>query len=222
MLALMQETRYQYIIVMDMDSIQYSYPYESGLHKPYKANGEADVLNKGMAYVSIDSNELISAIRAFVPIYYENEQVGAVLVGLLTTEAKEENRVHVIIMEITLIFGVLIGMIMAILFSIHIKKSTFGLEPKEIAILMTEKDMIFQNIERGIMAVNRDQTITLFNKKSSRFTECSIFTRKKISMISPPLICQNLYQPLRRKDPSNIMNHAFLKKVMTYFLIFVQ
>lgn len=165
MLALMQETRYQYIIVMDMDSIQYSYPYESGLHKPYKANGEADVLNKGMAYVSIDSNELISAIRAFVPIYYENEQVGAVLVGLLTTEAKEENRVHVIIMEITLIFGVLIGMIMAILFSIHIKKSTFGLEPKEIAILMTEKDMIFQNIERGIMAVNRDQTITLFNKK---------------------------------------------------------
>ncbi len=184
---LMASTRYQYIIVIDKDAIQYSYPYESGLYKPYKNGGQEKVLEEGRPYVSLDDNELISAVRAFAPIYHDDEQVGAVLIGLLTTTAKQENQNHVVIMETTLIFSVLVGLGAAIAFSFNIKKSTFGLEPKDIALLVIEKDLIFQNIERGIMAVNNDGYITLCNKRATQFLSIDQVNGQHISEISPYL-----------------------------------
>ena len=78
-----KKTRFQYIIVMNMQGIKYSYPYGNSLGKKYADGGEELVLTKGESYVAKDKNVLISAIRAFVPIYYKGKQVGAVLVGLL-------------------------------------------------------------------------------------------------------------------------------------------
>ncbi len=187
LLPLMKTTRYQYIIVMDMKGIQYSYPYESGLYKPYKNGGQAKVLTEGLSYVSLDNNELISAVRAFAPIYDGHRQIGAVLVGLLTTSAKSENQNYVSIMEGTLVFGIILGLGAAIIFSLNIKKSTFGLEPKDIALLVTEKDLIFQNIERGIIAVNHEGYITLCNKRASSFLNIKQATGKHIQEISPYL-----------------------------------
>lgn len=210
MLPLMKSTRYQYIILMDMDGHQYSYPYESGLYKTYRAGGEGDVLNKGIAYASIDNNELISAVRAFAPIYHQGEQVGAVLVGLLTTTAKEENNTHVIIMELTLIFGIVIGLIIAIVFSMHIKKSTFGLEPKEIALLMAEKDLIFQNIQRGIIAVNNDQAITLMNEKANKLLDVDENQKNQLHDVSPYLA--KLLHSISHKGALNYHESCILEK----------
>lgn len=166
LLPLMSSTRYQYIIVMDMNGIQYSYPYASGLYKPYKNGGEEEVLINGIPSVSLDTNELITAIRAFYPIEYNGEQVGAVLVGLLADTIHKENRLHVRMMEYTLVISILIGLISAYVLSKNVKSSIFGLEPIEIAQLLTEKELIIDTIERGIIALNNEGITTMYNKKA--------------------------------------------------------
>lgn len=163
---LRSETRYQYIIVMDMEGIQYSYPYASGLYKPYKNGGETRVLTSGDTYVSADTNQLISAIRSFHPIHYQGQQVGAVLVGLLTDQIYEENEVYGRNMEVALVLGVVIGIVCAFYLAFNIKRSIFGLEPKEIAMLLSERELIFQSIERGMIAVDPEGEILLCNSQA--------------------------------------------------------
>lgn len=159
-----KKTRFQYIIVMDMDGIKYSYPYENGLGKKYISGGEERVLKEGEAYISADRNVLISAIRAFVPVYYNGKQVGAVLVGLLNDTVNKEIAVHIFIFKLTLGVGLLISIIGAAILSFTIKKTIFGLEPKEIALLLGQRDIILQSLKNGIVAINQEGEIMLFNK----------------------------------------------------------
>lgn len=165
--VIQKNTRYQYIIVMDMEKIQYSYPYESGLYKVYKNGGEDKVLTEGIGYSSVDTNAIISAVRAFEPIFYNGQQVGAVLVGLLTDDVYAENATHREIMEITLMVSLFIGLVVAVVLSLNIKKSMFGLEPDQIALMLSERNLIIHSIERGIVAIDLKGQVILSNRKAN-------------------------------------------------------
>jgi two-component system CitB family sensor kinase len=164
--AYRKQTRYQYVIVMDMEGIQYSYPYKSGLGKRYKNGGEEKVLTEGIAETSADRNELISAIRAFAPVYYNNEQVGAVLVGLLTDEVQKESEYSRWNVQLTLVIFLFAGILIAYLLAKNIKKSTFGLEPKEIGLLLSERELILKSIDRGMIAVDIKGDILIMNERA--------------------------------------------------------
>ncbi|MGH4119695.1 ATP-binding protein [Clostridium sp.] len=159
-----EKTRFQYIIVMDMEGIKYSYPYGRSLGKKYADGGEKPVLTKGESYVAKDRNVLFSALRAFVPIYYNGEQVGAVLVGLLTSTVYAELSIHMLYLKIALVVGLILGIVAAALLANSIKKSIYGLEPKEIALLLGQKDLILQNLKNGIIAIDSYGKVILFNK----------------------------------------------------------
>lgn len=161
------ETTYQYIIVMDMQGIQYSYPYVVGIGKPYKNGGEEKVLTKGEAYVSADRNVLVSAIRSFVPVYYEGEQVGAVLVGLLTDQVQKEIESNRRNLETSIVIGFLLSVFVAGLLTFNIKKSIFGLEPKEIAILLGERELVFNTIEKSLLSIDAKGKILIYNKAAA-------------------------------------------------------
>ncbi|WP_432663793.1 sensor histidine kinase [Wukongibacter baidiensis] len=163
-----ENTRFQYIIVMDMEGIQYSYPYERGLGKRYKAGGEEKVLEKGESYISAFRNPLFSNIRAFVPIHYEGKQVGAVKVAILTDRVYEETSLYRSNIYRSLIVGLLIGIGGASLLSFTIKRTIFGLEPKEIALLLGQRDIILHSFRNGILAVDQDGEIIFFNKTAKK------------------------------------------------------
>ena len=159
-----KQTRFQYIIVMDMEGLQYSYPSENLLWKRYRNGGEEQVLSTGEAYVSADRNELISAIRAFAPVYDNGRQVGAVLVGLLTDTVYKEIGVQIRNLEMTLVVWLLLGILGAAVLSVNIKRTIFGLEPKEIALLLGQRDIILQSLNNGVLTIDAGGKILLFNK----------------------------------------------------------
>nr|WP_272509123.1 sensor histidine kinase [Clostridium ganghwense] len=163
-----KKTRFQYIIVMDMEGIKYSYPYENALGKVYRSGGEEWVLETGQPYVSADRNVLISAIRAFAPIYYKEKQVGAVLVGLLNNTVNKEIAPHMFNFKLTLVIGLLFGILGAAILSYNIKKTIFGIEPKEIALLLGQRETVLQSLKNGILAVNEKGEIIFFNKTAKK------------------------------------------------------
>ena len=67
------------------------------------------------------------------------EQLGAVAVGISADNVKRELRKVDISFILCVGFGVLVGIIGAILLARHIKKSLFGLEPHRIAKILEEK-----------------------------------------------------------------------------------
>lgn len=183
-----EKTRFQYIIVMDMDGIKYSYPYEVSIGKKYLSGGEEDVLKYGKAYTSADRNRFISAIRAFVPIYYEGEQIGAVLVGLLNDTVNREIEPYTRNFQISLIIALVLGVIFTFVMTTNIKKTIFGQEPKEISLLLGEKELILESIDTGIIAINSNQEITLMNDLAKKRFFVLIMLRSMILACLIPII----------------------------------
>lgn len=168
------KTRFQYIIVMDMQGVKHSYPYEGGLDKKYQNGDEDRVLNDGESYISADRNTFISAIRAFTPIYHDGKQVGAVVVGLLIDTVNQEHKSHYDNFWMTLIIGLTLGILGSLYLSNDIKKSIFGLDPTEIAMLLGEREIVLHSLKNGILSVNQHGEIQFFNKFAEEVLDLSM------------------------------------------------
>ena len=66
------------------------------------------------------------------------------------------------------VFGLVFGSISANLLARNIKKSIFGMEPKEIASLLDQRTTIIQSTFEGIIALNQEGLITLVNNEAGK------------------------------------------------------
>lgn len=156
----------EYIVVMDMNRIRYSHPAE----KQLGTRSESDDLNPAFNehyYISKAKGSIGMVIRAFVPILNQDKkQIGVVVVAypmptLLTIFSDYAAEI-----SITVLLSMVFSMWGASLLASHIKKRMFGLEPEEIAQLYVERQETFNAIQDGIIAVDNEMNITIFNAKA--------------------------------------------------------
>ncbi|SDL71709.1 ATP-binding protein [Halarsenatibacter silvermanii] len=163
-----KESKANFIVVMDMEGIRYSHPIEARIGDPFVGGDERRVLAEGERYVSSAEGTLGQSRRAFVPIYREEngeeKQVGAVSVGRLETQTQEEIFESLLSLGAILFLGLVIGTSGAIYLGNNIKASLFGLEPDEIAKKLEERNAILNTLNDGIVAVDKDRTITSCNR----------------------------------------------------------
>jgi two-component system CitB family sensor kinase len=163
------KTNVEFIVVMDMNGIRYSHPVKSNIGERFIGGDEARVLSTGEQYVSTASGTLGVSVRAFAPIYDDNnKQIGAVAVGMLYN--KFDNEVYTKMYKFIpiVLMGLILGVSGAIALSYNIKKAIFGLEPEEIALILKQKEIVIENIKEGIIALDNNGCITLFNEEASR------------------------------------------------------
>lgn len=169
-----------FVVVMDMKGIRKSHPDPAEIGKHFAGGDENEVLN-GIEHISISRGTLGHSLRAFTPIYNDkNEQIGAVVVGISLNNVEQAlNKSHKNII-IGSIVGFLVGIIGAVFLARYIKKILFGLEPSAIAKIHEERNTMLQSVHEGIIAVDKDTTITLVNKSA-------IQTFTKIGLPSNPI-----------------------------------
>lgn len=164
------KTRGQFIVVMDMKGIAYSHYLTESLGEVFTNEKENIVLSKGRSYIITDTIEDIDkSIKAFTPIYRDGKQVGAVCVGLFLGSFNDEYIDLMINFLPYVIIGLIIGIAGAIVISHNIKKSIFGLEPDEIAWVLSEREAILESMNEGIIATNEEGIITVVNKNAREF-----------------------------------------------------
>jgi len=155
-----------YIVVMNMDRVKYSHPVESELGTVSTSEDINAAFNEHY-YISKAKGESGTMIRAFVPILNEErKQIGVVIVGYPAPTLKDIIQNYK--SEIFFVIG------LAIIFSIwgayslarHIKKQMFGLEPEEISRMYVERLETFNAMHEGVIAINSDLKITIFNEKA--------------------------------------------------------
>ncbi len=157
----------EYIVVMNMERIKLSHPVSKEIGK----RSESQDLNAAFSehyYVSKARGESGVMIRAFVPIINDKrEQVGIVVVGYSLPDFMEMLQSYEREIMITIVISLIFSILGAYTLGRHIKKQMFGLEPHEIAKMYVERTETFNAMHEGIIAVDKEMNITIFNEKAA-------------------------------------------------------
>ena len=156
----------QFITVMDMNRIRKSHPNPS-LIGTYYEEDDVNPAFAGKEGTSVNKGSLGVSLRAFVPIVAADGQlVGVVLVGVLldNVQAAIDNSRHGIYVAVG--FGMMVGILGALVLARRIKKIMFGLEPFAIAKLLEERSAMLQSVREGILAVDRESRVTIINEQA--------------------------------------------------------
>lgn len=164
-------TDVDYIVVFDMDGMRYSHPSESKIGTVFE-EAENNAAMSQHEYISKAIGVQGHSIRAFVPIMNSEatEQVGIINVGILSPTWFHLLSYYHTDLIISLFWGLLVGMIGAIILANHIKKQTLNLEPYQIARIVQERSAIMQAMDVGILATDAKGKITFINRIARQYT----------------------------------------------------
>ncbi|WP_236838823.1 ATP-binding protein [Caldalkalibacillus salinus] len=164
-------TNVDYIVIIDMDRIRYSHPSESYLGTRFEGGDERAALSEH-EYRSKAHGPLGYAVRAFVPVMDDDgtEQVGVAVVGILTPTFQSLLMQYQNDLLLSLVWGLLVGLIGSWVLGDNIKKETFNMEPYEIARLVEERSAVIQAMDMGIIAVDSEGHVTFMNQLAKSYT----------------------------------------------------
>ena len=164
-----KETGAAYVVVGNRDEIRYSHPVPERLGGRMMGDDNEPALIEGLSYVSLATGTLGEAMRGKTPIRnHADEIIGVVSVGFMQEKVSQDVGRLLYVGWLMIAGSVLLGLTGAVWLSAHFKRLILGLEPKEIASLVNEKEAILQSIHEGIVAVNKEGQITLLNQSAKR------------------------------------------------------
>lgn len=157
-----------YIVPMDMNGIRLYHPNRAMIGRHFVGGDEARAL-AGETYISSSTGTLGFSQRAFAPILSpDGRQAGAVAVGILWRDINVLRARAMASVGKTGIVTLLLGLILALLFSRNIKKILLGLEPGEIARRLEERSAMLQLVDNGVLAIDLKGRITQANDEALR------------------------------------------------------
>ncbi|WP_050615572.1 ATP-binding protein [Bacillus testis] len=174
-----------YIVVLNKDRIRLSHPVKSMLGTKSQTVDE-DAAFTEHTYISKAKGEAGTMMRAFMPVLNkEHNQIGVVVSGYLMPSIWD------ILWDVKMEIFLAVGF--AFLFAGwgawtlagHMKNQMFGLEPHEIARLYAERSETFNAMHEGIIAIDSNLTVTIFNHKA-----------RKILGVDGEVIGKNIYDIL--------------------------
>ncbi|WP_018133430.1 ATP-binding protein [Effusibacillus pohliae] len=162
-------TDVEYVVVFDMDKKRYSHPLEDRIGTRFEGGDEGPALAE-QSYVSHAKGVKGRSIRAFVPVMDEEgaRQLGVVVVGVLVPSFWQMVWDYRLDLYLSLLLGGTFAILGAVGVANRIKRQMFNMEPVDIAHLFEEREAVIESIAEGIIAIDQDERITVFNKQAAR------------------------------------------------------
>jgi two-component system sensor histidine kinase DctS len=213
-------TNVDYIVIIDMNRIRYSHPSESLIGKEFVGGDERAALAEH-EYISKAKGTLGYSVRAFVPIMDEEgtNQVGVAVVGILTPTFQSLVAQFRNDILLSLLWGLLVGLLGSLFLAHNIKKQTFNLEPYEIAKLVEERSGVMQAMNMGIIALDEKEQITFMNHLASEYTHQENQENKKFHLADVfPDSWGNIISLLKNEDNQQAINRNIFLYDKTYLI----
>ncbi|MGM0951929.1 MAG: ATP-binding protein [Pseudomonadota bacterium] len=158
-----------FIVIGDHDAIRLAHPDPNRLGF---SMGDDDgdygrqALVEGKAYVARAMGSLGESMRGKAPIMdpATGDIIGIVSVGYSLEQVEATIRQYNFVLYGVIGLMLLVTVISAIVIAARFKQAIFGLEPEEIARLFQEREATLQSVREGIIAVNREGTVTTVNR----------------------------------------------------------
>ncbi|MBO8138307.1 MAG: sensor histidine kinase [Desulfotomaculum sp.] len=164
-----RKTHAAFVVFLDMKGFRYSHPRPDLIGKRFTGGDEGPAL-MGDSYTSKTVGISGPSIRAFVPVYnFKQEQVGAVAVGFFQPDINEIMAKIYDIFYTVIPVGLITVVVLSLLLSNNIKNTLFGMEPREIATLLKEREATLESVREGIIAIDKDCRVTVVNQSAKKF-----------------------------------------------------
>jgi len=197
-----EDTSVHYIVVLNKDHIRQSHPVQERIGE-YFVGGDEDRAYQGESYTSLAKGTLGESLRAFVPIYNEDELVGVVSVGILSKSIQAAVIQSLRTSYIGIGVGLLIGIVGAFLLARQVKRTLYGLEPDEIAKLLREREAMLESVKEGIIAVDEKAEIIVANQAASQlFREAGLMGNPIGQQVNAFLPTSKLQEVLLTGEPA--------------------
>ncbi len=184
--SIRKETNAEFIVVGNREGIRYSHPIPERIGLPMVGGDNELALKGGQAYISEAVGSLGPSIRGKVPIYNDEGQIiGVVSVGFLVDQIDEIIEGYQDDIWSFIAIMIVIGLLVAYFISYHVKKDIHGLEPEEIGRMFEERGAILQSIHEGMVAVNQQGKVVLYNQAARRFMDPAL---SKGDIIGKPIV----------------------------------
>ncbi|PLR67610.1 ATP-binding protein [Bacillus sp. UMB0893] len=155
-----------YIVVLNMNRERLTHPVNEMIGIRSKGSDEGPAFAEH-SYTSKANGENGNVMRAFVPVMNDDhEQIGVVLTGYKIPTFLEVLYSLSFEIFITSSLSLLFGGWGAWILARQIKRQMFQLEPHEIARLLVERTETFNAMHEGVIAIDTNEKITIFNKKA--------------------------------------------------------
>ncbi|WP_394237675.1 ATP-binding protein [Niallia oryzisoli] len=193
-----------YIVILNMDRIRLTHPNAELIGTPSTSADEGASFTEH-SYTSKAKGEVGTVIRAFVPIMNSaHKQIGVVIVGYKLPGILA--MVSSLKVQLFLTAGITLGFSAwgAWILARHIKRQMFKLEPEEIARILVERTETFNAMQEGIIAIDNDEVITIFNDRAKKMlgVEGEVIGRKVKSVLPDSYLPEILEvnKPIYNKD----------------------
>lgn len=160
-------TGVSFVVVTDVKGIRHSHPKPERIGKPVSTDP-----GRALAGISdwyVETGTLGPSVRGKVPIWDPTgeEVIGIVSVGILTGELSDalRSRLAGLLIVASGVFAA--GALAAYIAARTIRRQTLGLEPPEIAALYEHRDGMLQALHEGVLAVDENGIVTLFNDEAA-------------------------------------------------------
>ncbi|WP_263729407.1 sensor histidine kinase [Cellulomonas sp. SG140] len=160
-----------FIVVADRRGIRYSHPNPQLIGTSLLADPDENPQSvlAGNTFTGVETGSLGRSMRAKVPIVApDGTVVGLVSVGVLEAHVSSELAARLPESSVPPLLGLGLGALGALLLARRVKRQTFGLEPREIAALLEQREAMLHSIREGALTIDPAGRVTLVNDEATR------------------------------------------------------
>jgi two-component system, CitB family, sensor kinase len=200
-----------FVVVANRQGIRYSHPNPDKIGEQISTDPSQPL--SGKEYVGVQTGTLGRSVRAKVPVRDARGRiVGLVSVGLLERQVSAQLRTDLPVLLIPPALGLALGALGSLLLARRIKRQTFGLEPKEIARLLEQREAVLHGIREGTVATDTAGRITLLNDEAKRLLalDDSALGRPVVDVVPGGHVREVLAGSAAGPDQIVVVNHRVL------------
>jgi two-component system CitB family sensor kinase len=154
---------------------------------PDKEPAYTEPFRTGKAWMGIQRGTLGVEATGKAPIFRDGRLIGQVSVGFLTAEVAVQ--VARTLLELAAYFLAVLGLgvLAALALARRLKRQTFGLELREIAALLQEREAMLHGIREGVLGYDKNERIVLANDFARQLLDLPAdFVGRPLRGVLPP------------------------------------
>lgn len=154
-----------YITVGDAKGIRLYHVVPNEIGQQMEGGDNDEALINAKSYVSVRQGSLGSSLRGKSPIQDATGKViGIVSVGYTLQQLESWLSLQHSSLMLPMLALLLLLLFSARLFSLHIKRQMFNMEPQQISKLVLQQNVLFESVFEGLIAIDSQHQITAINQ----------------------------------------------------------
>src|SRR6516165_10820171 len=190
-MAAARDTGARFVVVTNAAGIRYSHPNTTLIGKPVwfpdSERRSSESFRTGQPWMGVQHGSLGMEAVGKAPIFSRGQLIGEVSVGFLTATVAGQAARALPELAIYFLVALALGVLAALGLSRRLKRQTFGLELREIAALLQEREAMLHGIREGVLGYDKNEQIVLANDLARQLLHLpSDFVGRPLRQVLPP------------------------------------